>query len=61
MPRSLWAAQALEVLEKERKELLASKRDAELSELYQYMQEKGVSAEELLKELKAVRAQELAS
>ena len=54
-------AQALEVLEKERKELLASKRDAELSELYQYMQEKGVSAEELLKELKAVRAQELAS
>ncbi len=53
--------EALQSLEKERKELLSAKRDEELQELYQYMQEKGLSASEILESLKGTHPEEMAS
>ena len=53
--------EALQSLEKERKELQASKRDEEIQELYQYMQENGLSAQEVLESLKEARPEEIAS
>ena len=53
--------EALQSLEKERKELQAAKRDEEIQELYQYMQEKGLSAQEVLESLKEARPEEIAS
>ena len=53
--------EALQSLEKERKALLSAKRDEELQELYQYMQEKGLSASEILESLKGTHPEEMAS
>lgn len=53
--------EALQSLERERKELLSAKRDEELQELYQYMQEKGLSAREILESLKDTHPEEMAS
>ena len=53
--------EALQSLEKERKELLSAKRDEELQELYQYMQEKRLSASEILESLKGTHPEEMAS
>ena len=53
--------EALQSLEKERKELQAAKRDEEIQELYQYMQENGLSAQEFLESLKEARPEEIAS
>ena len=53
--------EALQSLERERKELLSAKRDEELQELYQYMQEKGLSASEILESLKGTHPEEMAS
>lgn len=53
--------EALQSLEKERKELQAAKRDEEIQELYQYMQENGLSAQEVLESLKEARSEEIAS
>jgi len=44
--------EVLQLLEKERKELLAQKRDAELEDLYRYMQENDLSVQEILENLK---------
>ncbi|HIT67537.1 MAG TPA: hypothetical protein IAB61_09920 [Candidatus Merdisoma merdipullorum] len=53
--------EALQSLEKERKELLAAKRDEEMAELYRYMQENGLSAQQILESLKEVHPEEMAS
>ena len=53
--------EALQSLEKERKELQAAKRDEEIQELYQYMQENGLSAQEVLESLQEARPEEIAS
>ena len=53
--------EALQSLEKERKELQAAKRDEEIQELYQYMQANGLSAQEVLESLKEARSEEIAS
>ena len=53
--------EALQGLERERKELQAAKRDEEIQELYQYMQEKGLSASEILESLKGTHPEEMAS
>lgn len=44
--------EALQLLEKERKELFAQKRDAEFEDLYRYMQENDLSVQEILENLK---------
>ena len=51
--------EALQALEKERKELQAAKREEEMAELYQYMKENSLSAQEILESLKAVRPEEI--
>ena len=53
--------EVLQALEKERKELQAAKRDEEMAELYRYMQERGLSAQELLESLKERQPDEMAS
>ena len=53
--------EVLQALEKERKELQAAKRDEEMAELYRYMQERGLSAQELLESLKVRQPDEMAS
>ena len=53
--------EVLQALEKERKELQAAKRDDEMAELYRYMQERGLSAQELLESLKERQPDEMAS
>ena len=53
--------EALQSLEKERKELQAAKRDEEIQEHYQYMQANGLSAQEVLESLKEARPEEIAS
>ena len=53
--------EALQALEKERKELQAAKREEEMAELYQYMKENSLSAQEILESLKAARPEEIAS
>ncbi|OUQ18817.1 hypothetical protein [Lachnoclostridium sp. An138] len=53
--------EVLQALEKERKELQAAKRDEEMAELYRYMQERGISAQELLESLKERQPDEMAS
>lgn len=53
--------EVLQALEKERKELQAAKRDEEMAELYRYMQERGLSAQELLESLKERQPGEMAS
>ncbi len=53
--------EVLQALEKERKELQAAKRNEEMAELYRYMQERGLSAQELLESLKERQPDEMAS
>ena len=53
--------EVLQALEKERKEPQAAKRDEEMAELYRYMQERGLSAQELLESLKERQPDEMAS
>ena len=53
--------EVLQALEKERKELQAAKRDEEMAELYRYLQERGLSAQELLESLKERQPDEMAS
>ena len=53
--------EVLQALEKERKELQAAKRDEEMAELYRYMQERWLSAQELLESLKERQPDEMAS
>ena len=53
--------EVLQALEKERKELQAAKRDEEMAELYRYMQERGLYAQELLESLKERQPDEMAS
>ena len=53
--------EVLQALEKERKELQAAKRNEEMAELYRYMQERGLSAQELLESLKERQPGEMAS
>ena len=53
--------EVLQALEKERKELQAAKRDEEMAALYRYMQERGLSAQELLESLKERQPDEMAS
>ena len=53
--------EVLQALEKERKELQAAKRDEEMAELYRYMQERGLSAQELLESLKERQPDEMAA
>ena len=53
--------EVLQALEKERKELQAAKRGEEMAELYRYMQERGLSAQELLESLKERQPDEMAS
>ena len=53
--------EALQGLEKERKELLAAKRDEEMGDLYRYMQETGLSAREILDSLPKIQPEEIAS
>ena len=53
--------EVLQALEKERKELQAAKRDEEMAELYRYMQERGLSAQELLESLKERQPDEMPS
>ena len=53
--------EVLQALEKERKELQSAKRDEEMAELYRYMQERGLSAQELLESLKERQPDEMAS
>ena len=53
--------EVLQALEKERKELQAAKRDEEMAELYRYMQERGLSAQELLESLKERQPDEMSS
>ena len=53
--------EVLQALEKERKELQAAKRDEEMAELYRYMQERGLSAQEPLESLKERQPDEMAS
>ena len=53
--------EVLQALEKERKELQAAKGDEEMAELYRYMQERGLSAQELLESLKERQPDEMAS
>ena len=53
--------EVLQALEKVRKELQAAKRDEEMAELYRYMQERGLSAQELLESLKERQPDEMAS
>ena len=53
--------EVLQALEKERKELQAAKRDEEMAELYRYMEERGLSAQELLESLKERQPDEMAS
>ena len=53
--------EVLQALEKERKELQTAKRDEEMAELYRYMQERGLSAQELLESLKERQPDEMAS
>lgn len=53
--------EVLQALEKERKELQAAKRDEEMAELYRYMQERGLSAQELLESIKERQPDEMAS
>ena len=53
--------EVLQALEKERKDLQAAKRDEEMAELYRYMQERGLSAQELLESLKERQPDEMAS
>ena len=53
--------EVLQALEKERNELQAAKRDEEMAELYRYMQERGLSAQELLESLKERQPDEMAS
>ena len=53
--------EVLQALEKERTELQAAKRDEEMAELYRYMQERGLSAQELLESLKERQPDEMAS
>ena len=53
--------EVLQALENERKELQAAKRDEEMAELYRYMQERGLSAQELLESLKERQPDEMAS
>ena len=52
--------EAVQLLEREREELLKAKRDQEMKELYAYMQQNNLSAEEILAELKGMQ-QEIAS
>ena len=47
--------EALQGLEGERKELQAAKRDEEMEELYRYMQETGLSAQEILDSLQKTK------
>ena len=44
--------EAVSVLQKEREELLKAKRDEEMQELYTYMQENELSAQDVLLSLK---------
>ena len=53
--------EVLQALEKERKELQAAKRDEEMAELYRYMQERGLSAQEVLESAKGRKPDEGAS
>ena len=53
--------EVLQALEKERKELQAAKRDEEMAELSRYMQERGLSAQELLESIKERQPDEMAS
>lgn len=53
--------EAVQLLEKEREELLKAKRDEELQELYQYMQQNNLSAEEILECLQENQRQDVAS
>ncbi|MCI8599183.1 MAG: hypothetical protein HFJ10_12225 [Lachnospiraceae bacterium] len=53
--------EAVQLLEKEREELLKAKRDEELQELYQYMQQNNLSAEEIIECLQENQRQEVAS
>lgn len=53
--------EALQGLEKERKELLAAKRDEEMEELYRYMQETGLTAQEILDSIQKTQPEEIAS
>ena len=53
--------EVLQALEKGRKELQAAKRDEEMAVLYRYMQERGLSAQELLESLKERQPDEMAS
>ena len=53
--------EALEILEKEREELLKAKRDEEMQELYAYMQQNRLSASEILEYLQGMQVQEEAS
>ncbi len=53
--------EALQVLEKERQDLLKAKRDEEMQELYVYMQENQLSAGEILNYLQGMQMQQEAS
>ncbi len=53
--------EALQILEKEREELLKAKRDEEMQELYAYMQQNRLSASEILEYLQGMQVQEEAS
>ena len=53
--------EALQILEKEREELLKAKRDEEMHELYAYMQQNRLSASEILEYLQGMQVQEEAS
>ena len=53
--------ETVQALEKEREELLRAKRDEEMQELYAYMQQKQLSAVEILEYLQGMQVQEEAS
>lgn len=53
--------EAIQILEKEREELVKARRDEELQELYQYMQQNNLSAEDILECLQENQRQEAVS
>ena len=53
--------EAVSMLQQEREELFKAKRDEEMEELYAYMQENQLTAEEILEYLQGMQIQEEAS